>query len=231
MRIAILVPARAEGDAVAATLRRVASVAPELGGARVYLVDDGSDPPIELADLPPGTASFDVVLLRHVVNLGQGAALETARQCAIQGDHEVFVTMDADGQHDPRDLGALVAAIDGGADAAFGNRFAGRSRVPPARAALLWGARLFELALTGRALGDAHNGYRAFSAKAIRAITIRQARMAHATEIRIRARRLAVVEVPVTVLYTEETRRKGQSSLGSVHILRDLFHRFLFGGS
>ena len=235
MRVAILVPARAEGDAVAATLRRVASVAPEVGGARVYLVDDGSDPPIELADLPPATASFDVVLLRHVVNLGQGAALETARQCATAvggaGEHEVFVTMDADGQHDPRDLVALVAAIDGGADAAFGNRFAGRSRVPPARAALLWGARLFELALTGRALGDAHNGYRAFSAKAIRGITIRQARMAHATEISMRARRLEVVEVPVTVLYTEETRRKGQSSLGSVHILRDLFLRFLFGGS
>ena len=82
-----------------------------------------------------------------------------------------------------------------------------------------------------RALGDAHNGYRAFSAKAIRGITIRQARMAHATEIRMRARRLEVVEVPVTILYTDETRRKGQSSLGSVHILRDLFLRFLFGGS
>jgi glycosyltransferase involved in cell wall biosynthesis len=231
MRVAVLIPARAEGDAVAATLGRVSQIASEVGGVRAYLVDDGSEPAITLGELPPATAHFDVVLLRHVVNLGQGAALETARQCAISGDHDVFVTMDADGQHDPRDLPALVTAVMSGADVAFGNRFAGRSEVPGSRALVLHAARLFELALTGQALGDAHNGYRALSAKAARAITIRQARMAHATEIRVRARRLKTVEVPVTIRYTDRTRQKGQSSLGSVHILRDLFHRFLFGGS
>lgn len=229
MRVAVLVPAFGEGSALARTLQRVSSVAPDVGGIRVYLVDDGSTPPIDLSDVPPRTSSFEVFAMRHVVNLGQGAALETARHCALAHDHEIFVTMDADGQHDPSDLRALARAIEDGADAAFGNRFAGRSRVPLARTWLLLMARAFESVITGTIVGDAHNGYRAFSRKGIERIAIRHARMAHATEIRVRARGLRSVEVPVTIHYSKDTLAKGQSSLGAVHVVRDLFLRFLFG--
>lgn len=222
-------PCRAEGSALLATLRRLASVAPDVGGVSVHVVDDGSDPPVAFDALPARTSSFEIVLARHAVNLGQGAALETARQSALEGEHEIFVTMDADGQHDPADLPALVRAIDEGYAAAFGNRFAGRSRVPLGRALVLACARAFESALTLRAVGDAHNGYRAFSRAAIESMAIRHARMAHATEIRLRARALRTIEVPVTIHYSERTLAKGQRSIGAVHVLRDLFLRFLFG--
>jgi hypothetical protein len=171
------------------------------------------------------------MMARHALNLGQGAALETARQLALrEPPFDAYVTMDADGQHRIEDLAALVAAVEGGADVALGDRFRGDSNVPAMRRAIIHGARLFERALTGLRLSDAHNGYRAFSRRALEQVQIRENRMAHATEItrQISRERLSVVEVPVSVRYSVETLEKGQRSLGAFAVLRDLFYRYLF---
>jgi glycosyltransferase involved in cell wall biosynthesis len=241
MATAILMPAYNETTALARTLEALSALADRaeraksadgLRGATVFLVDDGSDVPIELAALPRG---IRVVLARHPFNLGQGAALETARQLAL-ATHDLtfdaYVTMDADGQHRVEDVVALAAAIQGGADVAFGNRFLGDSNVPPSRRWLLRAARLFESAVTGLHLADAHNGLRAFSRRALEQVPIRQNRMAHATEIKQRISRagaLAIVEVPVSVRYTRESLAKGQTSLGALVIVRDLLLQYLFG--
>jgi len=235
MPIAILMPAYNEPGRLAETLRGVGAAAEALGGVTVFLVDDGSDPAITPDDLPSPAVGFRLVLARHAVNLGQGAALETARQLALQeAPFAAYVTMDSDGQHRIEDVAALVAAIEGGADVALGNRFAGDSNVPAMRRALLHAARLFERAVTGLSLSDAHNGLRAFGRGALAEVQIRENRMAHATEItrhvaRVkRGERKRVVEEPEHVRYTRETLAKGQASLGAVAILRDLFYRYLF---
>ena len=232
MPIAILMPAYNEATALLRTLRALGERAESLGGPTVFLVDDGSDPPIELEALP---GDVRVVLARHPFNLGQGAALETARQLALSTTDltfDAYVTMDADGQHRVEDVLSLAAAIERGADVAFGNRFLGDSNVPPARRWLLRAARLFDWAVTGLRLADAHNGLRAFSRRALEQVPIRQNRMAHATEIKQRVSRageLAVVEVPVSLRYTRESLAKGQTSLGAVVIVRDLLLQYLFG--
>jgi glycosyltransferase involved in cell wall biosynthesis len=232
MPTAILMPTYNEATALARTLRALGDRAESLGGPTVFLVDDGSDPPVDLDALP---RDIRVVLARHPFNLGQGAALETARQLALQTTDlafDAYVTMDADGQHRVEDVIALAAAIHAGADVAFGNRFRGDSNVPPARRWVLRAARVFEWALTGLRLADAHNGLRAFSRRALEQVPIRQNRMAHATEIKQRVSRaeaLAIVEVPVSVRYTRESLAKGQTSLGAVVIVRDLLLQYLFG--
>jgi len=233
MTVAILMPAYDEAHRLERTLAQIRDAAPQMGGVTVFVVDDGSVPAVEAARLPHETSSFRVVLARHPVNLGQGAALETARRLALRTDeHDAFVTMDADGQHAAEDALSLVRAVRAGADVALGDRFLGHSSVPPLRRLLLRAARLFEHALTGLRLADAHNGLRAFSRDAIARIPIRQNRMAHATEIKQRlasARGLSFVEVPVTLRYSAETTAKGQRSTGAVVILRDLLGRYLFG--
>jgi len=231
MPIAILMPAYDEPGRLADTLASVRARAAALGAVTVFLVDDGSDPPIDPGVLPSPEPAFRLVLARHALNLGQGAALETARQLALrEPPFAAYVTMDADGQHRIEDLAALVSAVAAGADVALGDRFRGASNVPAPRRALIHGARLFERALTGLSLSDAHNGYRAFSRRALEQVQIRENRMAHATEItrQISRERLSVVEVPVSVRYTGETLAKGQRSLGAFAILRDLFYRYLF---
>jgi glycosyltransferase involved in cell wall biosynthesis len=233
MSVAILMPVYNEATRLESTLASVRDLAASMGGVTLFLVDDGSQPAVDASNLPPRTTSFRIVLARHPINLGQGAALETARQLALRdGSGSVFVTMDSDGQHRAEDAWALVRAVERGADVAFGNRFLGGSDVPRLRRVLLHAARLFERALTGLRLSDAHNGLRGFSRRAIQRVPIRQNRMAHATEIKQRVSRepcLTLVEVPVTVHYSRATSAKGQRATGAAIILRDLIGQYLFG--
>ena len=245
MRIAVLMPAFNEEERLARTLEELRS-ATALAAVSVFLVDDGSAPPIDEAAVRSAAKGMRVVFARHAVNLGQGAALETARRLALEpkwappeGPFEAFVTMDSDGQHRASDVLALAAAIAHGADVALGDRFAGGSDVPSSRRVLLALARAFERATTGLRLSDVHNGLRAFGPRAIAQMRIRQNRMAHATEISASISRASaerakddafrVVEVPVSVRYTDESLAKGQRASGAVAIVVDLFHGFLFG--
>ncbi len=245
VRVAVLMPAYNEGERLAETLHDLASRAGEDGHrVTVFVVDDGSTPAISAEVAPPLGGALRVVLARHPVNLGQGAAIETARRLALDprwdDGFEAWVTMDSDGQHRAEDAFALAAAIvEGGADVALGDRFAGASAVPASRRVLLRLARLFERWTTGLVLSDAHNGLRAFGPRAIGLMRLRQNRMAHATELTRRistasrataSSPLRLVEVPVSVRYTEATLAKGQTAAGAVTILVDLFHGFLFGG-
>jgi hypothetical protein len=79
-------------------------------------------------------------------------------------------------------------------------------------------------ALTGLQLSDAHNGLRAFTRSAAQRLSLRQAGMAHATEIvaQVARHRLKYVEVPVTIRYTAYSLAKGQKLSNSVNILIDL---------
>lgn len=235
-------PVYEEGDRLVSTLRELSE---KLGHdddaephhATVFLVDDGSRlRPIEESTLPR-SPNVRIVLARHPVNLGQGAAIETARRLSqeprwsTERPFDAYVTMDSDGQHRPEDALALARAITLGADVALGDRFAGASNVPFARRVLLQLARVFERWTTGLVLSDAHNGLRAFSPRAIVKMRLRQNRMAHATELtrRISHAKLELVEVPVSVRYTPETLAKGQTAGGALAILVDLFQGFLFG--
>jgi len=263
VRIAILMPAYNEAE-LFSTLAELAELHRDRGEAEicVFLVDDGSQVPLAHESLQAAAGTMPVVLARHVVNLGQGAAIETARRLALdsrstmksrqiesgQAPFDVFVTMDADGQHRPSDVLELARQVTSGADVALGNRFAGASNVPRSRRLLLNVARIFERITTGLALSDAHNGLRAFSPRAIARMRLVHNRMAHATELTHQisrasraigancvanrdsdSDRLVVVEVPVSVRYTSESRAKGQKASGAVTIVVDLLQGFLFG--
>src|SRR5262245_43823691 len=105
MRVGVLMPAYNEGARHYATLAAHERCAEGLGGLRVFVVDDGSEPAVDARSLTSPTDHFGVVLARHVLNLGQGAALETARLIALaRGPFAAYVTMDADGQHAADDL-------------------------------------------------------------------------------------------------------------------------------
>jgi glycosyltransferase involved in cell wall biosynthesis len=168
------------------------------------------------------------VVLEHVINRGQGAAIQTGLDYALRNGASAIATFDADGQHDAEDLPRLFAPIhEGTAHFALGSRFAGQSNVPPLRRVTLKLAIVFTRLTSGLHVTDAHNGLRAFSRRGAQSINIRLDRMAHASEImdQIRASGLAYVEVPVRVRYTEYARRKGQRGIHAVRVAFD----YLFG--
>ena len=220
-RIVAVVPAYNEGRAIAAVVREC-----QRHADGVVVVDDASsDDTAERAALP------GVDVLRHPINLGQGAALQTgiARALALGATH--VATLDADGQHDPAEIDRLVKAMDAaGAQVALGSRFLGAAvGIPAHRRAVLRLAVLFTRLTTGLRVTDCHNGFRVFSADAARRLRILQNRMAHASEIleEISRKRLPYVEVPVTIRYTDYSLAKGQSSFNSLNILLDLFLHWL----
>lgn len=196
-------------------------------GYSVILVDDGS------AD-GTGEAAYKAGanVVRHAVNLGQGAALQTGIECAIARGARFVVTFDSDGQHQAADIELLIKAlIDTGADIACGSRFLGRAlNIPRPRRAFLKVAAIFTGLTTGVSLSDAHNGLRAMTSACARKIRIRQNRMAHASEIisEISRNSLRYVEVPVTIRYTSYSLSKGQSLGNAVAIILDLLARGMF---
>src|SRR5882672_6582112 len=88
-------------------------------GHCVLVVDDGSKD--ATADLATGAGA---IVIRHPINLGQGAALQTALDFAVAQGADVIVTFDADGQHRAADIAGLTEALSRhGADYALGSRF------------------------------------------------------------------------------------------------------------
>ena len=200
-----------------------------LAGFEVVVIDDGSQPPVarDLAD-------ERTHLLRHPVNLGQGAALETGMEFARRSGHRFVVHFDADGQHDVRAIVALLAPLRRDeADIVFGSRFLtpeGRRLIPPVRRWILRLGRIFNGLSTGVWMSDAHIGLRAMNRVALGRIRLRENRMAYATELlwQLRRHRLRWVEVPVEVVYTPYSRRKGQTSWNALRIVGDIVLRLIY---
>ena len=208
----VVVPAYNEGARLGATLDELL---PRY--ANVVVVDDGSRD-----DTPAVALGRGVWVLRHPINRGQGAALQTGIRFALQRGAGVVVTFDSDGQHDPADIPAVVApVIAGTADIALGSRFLGHTvGMPTSRRIVLKLAVLFTRVVSRIRVTDTHNGFRAFSRAAAQSVRIRQDRMAHASEIldEIKRLNLRYTEVPVTIRYTAATLAKGQSSWNAVRI-------------
>ncbi len=166
-------------------------------------------------------------VLRHLLNRGQGAAIQTGIDYALAHDARFVVTMDADGQHTADDFPALLRPlIAGEADIVLGSRFLEASNsVPALRRLLLRMAVLFTRLTSGVRVTDTHNGLRAFTGAAAARLHITLDRMAHASELfdQIRTSALRYKEVPVHVRYTEYSRLKGQRSTHAVRVAFDYF--------
>jgi len=220
----IVIPAYNEGESIRGVVEDLLAQ-----GHAVVVVDDGSSVP--LVERLRGTA---VHSLRHTINLGQGAALQTGIAYALLQGAEVIVTFDADGQHQSSDIPALTAPIlQARADVALGSRFlAGGKAVHITRSKrlVLKLAVAFTRWTTGLAVTDTHNGLRALSRKAAGSLRITQNGMAHASQIlqEIAAQKLKFTEVPVTVIYTEYSVRKGQRLTNAFNILWESFAEFFY---
>jgi polyprenyl-phospho-N-acetylgalactosaminyl synthase len=183
----------------------------------VIVVDDGSRD-----DTAERAQAASAVVLRHLINRGQGAALQTGISYALAHGAQVIATFDADGQHLPGDLPALVMPIVAGeVDICLGSRFLGQTSAMPRRRRLMLRAAIaFTRVTSGLRLSDTHNGLRAFSRRAAEHFDIQLDRMAHASEIidQVRSSDLPYREVPVHIRYTKYSLAKGQRSSAALRV-------------
>jgi len=214
----VVIPAYQEAKVLHRVVEDVRRLAP-----RVVVVDDGSADETAQQALAAGAT-----VLRHAVNLGQGAALQTGMDYALAQGAEFLFTFDADGQHPAESLAVLAEVLEKtGVDVVLGSRTLGSAvGIPSARRLLLKAALTFTWMHAKLRVTDTHNGLRLFTREAALKIRISQARMAHASEILSQIRQLGLrfAEAPVTVRYTEYSLAKGQKMQDAFRILTDILY-------
>jgi hypothetical protein len=206
--VLVCIPAVDEADNLPGV---IAEVPPVVAGlpTHILVIDDGSvDATAAVA------AGLGVHVVRHPVNSGQGAALQTGYLVAERLGADIVVTLDADGQHDPAEIERLVGPIvRDEADFVVGSRRMGasdsESRARDAGISVY--TRLINL-LGGTQISDVANGYRAIRASRLSEISFTEDQF-HNPELLLGAARagLRVIDVPVTI----RRRASGQSKKGT----------------
>lgn len=220
MKTVAVIPAYNEGSRIRKVLLEIAPFVDD-----IIIVDDGSqDETLDLVKELP-----NILVLRHAVNRGQGAALRTGTEAAVASGADIIVHIDADGQHNPEDIPKLMQVLEEqGADIVFGSRFLGVSSVgmPWTRKMLLNGAKQFNAFALGipRRLTDPQSGFRVMKRAAAKQIDFTQDRMAHCSEILqlVTRSNLRWAEAPVEIRYTMDTLAKGQKPADALKIVWEL---------
>lgn len=215
--VVILIPTYNEGKVIKDT---ISGIPKEF--KHIICIDDGSTD-----DTYKQILKTRATLVSHPHNMGQGAALQTAIDYALQhGDFKYFVTFDADGQHRIEDVYTMLSVIKkGDLDIVLGSRFMGEAiNISAHKKAMLKLAVRFLNFTTGVKLTDAHNGLRVFNRTAAEHMQLQMHDFAHSTEIieRIAQKDLRYAEVPVTITYTDYSRAKGQSAINAINIVFDV---------
>lgn len=156
-RTLVIIPAWNEDEALPGTLAELAGVRPDLD---VLVVSDGSTD--STADVARASGATVVEL---PFNLGIGGALQTGFRYAVRHRYDRAVQFDADGQHDPAEIAALLSALDAGADMVVGSRFGEISveyRVGPVRRSAMRLLHFSINAMTHQKFSDTSSGFRAF---------------------------------------------------------------------
>ena len=199
-KIVILIPAYNESRFIGSIVLQ----ASEYGN--VIVIDDGSmDGTGEIA------RRAGAMVIRHEVNQGKGAALNTGFHYASQLPADAVVALDGDGQHRCSDIpGVAVPILSGAADLVVGSRFLERkSRIPRWRIAgqqaLTWATNFS----SGARLTDSQSGFRAFSPALLRRFNFDTAGFSVESEMQflVKDGQLRVVEVPIQVSYADPPKR------------------------
>jgi len=172
----------------------------------VIVIDDGSrDATAEIA------AAAGAKVYKHGENRGYGAAIRTALAKGRRMHADVLVVLDGDGQHNPSDIPNLIKPlIANKADVAVGSRFLEKKSKSP------FYRRLGQQALTvatnvasGQKVSDSQSGFRAYSAKALKELTLTESGMSASSEMQFAISRsgLRVIDVPIDVSYLESAKR------------------------
>lgn len=191
-------------------------------GYNVVIIDDSSkdNSKNELKGLP-------VYYLRHRVNLGQGAALQTGIDFALKKGAKYFVTFDADGQHDSDDIPGMIALLEKEkADIVFGSRFlpGAKTNVSRSRSFALNLGRYINYFTSGILLSDSFNGMRIFSKPAAEKIKLTENRMSHPVQLLMltAAGKLKYAEYPVAIHYSDYSKKKGLKNKDGIKILIEI---------
>lgn len=194
MNVVAVIPAKDAESTIASVVTALRHAVP---GIRVVVVDDGS------ADATGEAArGAGAHVVRHPLNQGKGAALQTGFDEALRLGADQVIAMDADGQHDPAYARGLLDALHR-ADLVIGSREGDRTGMPWLRRKTNDVTTWWVSKLAGQRIPDSQSGYRAFRAPVLRSVRPRSRRFEYESEFLIGAARQGyrIGEAPIPTLY------------------------------
>ena len=199
MEITVGIPAYNEEKNIAKVITQLQKVAD-----KIIVCNDGS------TDLTSEIAQrMGAIVIDHPKNLGYGAGIRSIFLKAKELKVELLVTFDADGQHRVDDISTVITPIlEDRADIVIGSRFlSDDSDVPDYRKVGIKTITTLTNFATKKKITDSQSGFRAYGKKAIEELNISDYGMGVSTEILIKAdkKNLRIIEVPITILYGEDT--------------------------
>ncbi len=209
--LSVVVPCYNEESSLKECLKRLLSIADESLALEVIVVDDCSGDQSAKIALEMAAQNPSILLVRHQVNRGKGAALRTGFEKAT-GDYVAI--HDADMEYDPADLKKIAAVLDeGGCDVVFGSRFLenkgggkGYFVHRNANRFLTFASNLF----TGLRLTDMETCYKVFRLDVLRKLDLREERFGIEPEMTAKVARLGVRVKEVPVSYNARTYSEGK---------------------
>src|SRR5436190_2832791 len=220
--VAVVMPAHNEAGVIAGVIRRIPREIDETSVIPI-VVDDGSS---------DGTADAarrsGALVVRHLTNLGVGAATITGFRAAQRLNADVIVTMDSDGQHDPEEISSLVRClVEGRFDVVIGSRILSPEGMPVSRlgANLLLNAITF--AVYGKVVSDSQSGFKAVSREALARMRLKSSGYEICSEFigEIHRNKLSYKSLPINAVYTRYSRRKGQPFLNGINLILGMLTR------
>jgi len=196
MKALVIIPALNAARSIGAVVRDCKAVNND-----VLVVDDGSTDRTAEAAREAGAQ-----VVRHTVNRGKGAALKTAFAYALEHGFDVVVTLDADGQHLPREIPKFLAArAEGGADLIIGGRaHLFGQMLPRRRLANRFSAWCIAFASKTN-VTDSQSGFRLYSADLLRAARLHSDGFAMESEVIVRAglAGFKVITIPIDLGFVD----------------------------
>ncbi len=206
----IIIPANNEEKNIAEVVKKSKKFS-----ENVVVVDDGSDD--KTSDI---AAREGACVLKHIVNLGKGAALKTGCEYAVKKGAGKIVVLDADGQHNPKEIPNFINALNK-ADIVFGYRRLNK-KMPFVLRFGNWFIFFVTKLLFGLKIADTQCGYRAFNSDAYK--KIRWDSMDYSMESEMIANagkhKLSYVQVPIDTIYSDSY--KGTTVIDGIRIVLNM---------
>jgi len=223
MKLAIIIPAFNEEETIAGVIKAIPKKIAGISEKTIFVVDDGSSDKTAVVAKQAGAQ-----VLSHLLNQGYGAATITGLETARLIGADIMLTLDGDGQHDPREINKMVALIAKKKyDVVIGTRTLDRHRMPKHKEVGNFLMNWITYVLYGLWFKDSQSGFKAFSKKAIRKLELTSNGYEICSEIisEIQRLKLKYTEMPVKTIYTEYSKKRGQYPLNAINIIIKLLIR------
>lgn len=202
MKIALLIPAYNEEKHLQKVIANCRSYFLD-----IIVVDDGSiDQTAKVVKNLQQSGKYRLIFLRHSKNKGKGAALDTGFKYALKKRYQGVVTLDADNQHDPREIKKFLEMVEQEKpDLIIGSRFQNTQGMPFVRLGTNYVTSWIISKIAGQKIEDVQSGFRYISAKIIKNIELRTKNFETEPELILKAAWLGykIKNIPISTIYYE----------------------------